>query len=134
MNWGRVLVGGVVAGVVTTAADFVTHGMIMADTYKKYSEVFSQTPANPAYFAAISVVVGIFVAILFGKSRASWAAGWKGGLAFGFWFGMAMFFMNFYYPLVIGGFPYYLGWCWGGIGLIDGLVGGAVLGAIVRRD
>ncbi|MBP1643406.1 MAG: hypothetical protein H6Q03_2075 [Acidobacteria bacterium] len=134
MNWGRVILGGVVAGIVTWLADFVMHGMIMAETYKKYSQVFTQTAANPAAFAAISIVVGIFVAILFARTRASWAAGWQGGLAFGFWFGMALFFMNFYYPLVLDGFPYYLGWCWGGIRLIDGLLGGVVLGAIVRRD
>jgi hypothetical protein len=134
MNWTRVLLGGVVAGLVTSVADFVLHGVIMADTYKRYSDVFSQTQANPAYFVAISVVVGIFVAILFGKTRASWGAGWKGGAAFGFFLALAMFFTNFYYPLVIAGFPYYLGWCWGGIGIIEGLIGGAVLGAIVPRS
>jgi len=134
MNWGRVILGGVVAGIVTFFADFVLHGMIMAETYKKYAEVFRQTAANPLHFAAIAVAVGICVAILFGKTRASWAAGWRGGLAFGFWFGLALFFMNFYYPLVLDGFPYYLGWCWGGIGVIEGLIAGAVLGAVVRRD
>jgi hypothetical protein len=133
MNWTRVILGGVAAGIVVNLADFVTHGMIMANTYKKYDQVFTQTQANPAKFFAISIAVGVFVAILFAKTRSSWAAGVKGGLAFGFWFGMALFFMNFYNPLVIAGFPYYLGWCWGGIGLIDGLVGGAVLGAIVKR-
>lgn len=134
MNWTRVILGGVAAGVVTNVADFVMHGMIMAPTYTKYPEVFSQTQANPAYFAAISIVVGIFTAILFGKTRGSWAPGLKGGATFGFFFGLAFFFMNFYNPLVIGGFPYYLSWCWGGIGLIDGVIGGAVLGAIIPRQ
>jgi hypothetical protein len=133
MNWTRVILGGLAAGIVTNLADFVTHGMIMANTYKKYDQVFSQTQANPAKFFAISMAVGVFVAILFAKTRASWPEGVKGGLAFGFWFGLAMFFMNFYNPLVIAGFPYFLSWCWGGIGLIDGLVAGAVLGAIIKR-
>ncbi len=133
MNWTRILAGGVVAGVVTNLVDFVQHGMIMGPTYKKYSDVFTQTQANPAYFFAISIAVGICVAILFAKTRGSWAEGWKGGMAFGFFFGLATFFMNFFYPLVIAGFPYHLGWCWGGMGMIDGLVGGFVLGAIIKK-
>lgn len=133
MNWTRVILGGVVAGVVTNVADFVMHGMLLGPTYARYTEAFSQTQANPAYFAAISVVVGIFTAILFGKSRGSWAPGWQGGASFGFFLGLAVFFSNFYNPLVIEGFPYYLSWCWGGIGLIDGVLAGAVMGAIIPR-
>ena len=133
MNWTRVLLGGLVAGIVTNLADFVMHGMIMANTYKKYDQVFTQTQASPAKFAAVSIVVAVFIAILFAKTRGSWADGAKGGAAFGLWFGLAIFFLNFYSPLVIAGFPYYLGWCWGGMGLIDSLLGGAVLGAIIKR-
>ena len=133
MNWTRVLLGGLVAGIVTNLADFVMHGMIMANTYKKYDQVFTQTQASPAKFAAVSIVLSIFIAILFAKTRGSWADGARGGVTFGLWFGLAIFFLNFYYPLVIAGFPYYLGWCWGGIGLIDSLLGGAVLGAIIKR-
>jgi hypothetical protein len=133
MNWGRVLTAGVVAGVVVNLVDFVLHGVIMAETYKKYDTVFTQTQANPAYFFAAAIAIGIFVAILFAKTRASWAEGWKGGMTFGLWFGLATFFFNFYSPLVIADFPYYLAWCWGGIGLIDSLVGGSVIGAIIKR-
>jgi MFS-type transporter involved in bile tolerance (Atg22 family) len=133
MNWTRVLVGGVVAGIVVNLADFVLHGMIMAETYKKYDTVFSQTQANPMYFFAAAILVGIFVAALFAKSRGSWAEGWKGGATFGLFFGLATFFFNFYNPLVIADFPYFLSWCWGGIGLIDSVIGGAVLGVIVKR-
>lgn len=133
MNWTRVLLGGLVAGIVTNLADFVMHGMIMANTYKKYDQVFTQTQASPAKFAAVAIMISIFVAILFAKTRGSWADGAKGGVTFGLWFGLAIFFLNFYSPLVIAGFPYYLGWCWGGMGLIDSLLGGAVLGAIIKR-
>ena len=133
MNWTRVLVGGFAAGIVTFLADFLMHGIIMGETYKKYPGVFTQTEGNPAWFGVISVAVAICVAILFARSRGSWGAGWKGGATFGLCFGVAVFFMNFYSPLVIDGFPYYLGWCWGGIGLIDGVLAGAVLGALIPR-
>ncbi len=133
MNWTRVLAGGVAAGIVTNLADFVQHGMILAEAYKKYA-VFTKTEANPAMFAFVSVVVGICIAILFARTRSAWAAGWKGGATFGFFFGLAIFFMGFYNPLVLEGFPYHLSWCWGGIGMIDSVLGGIVLGAIIRRD
>lgn len=77
MNWTRVVIGGIVAGIVTWLADFVMHGVIMGETYKKYDQVFSQTQANPVTFLAISIVVTLCVAILFGKTRASWGSGWK---------------------------------------------------------
>lgn len=134
MNWTRIVLGGVVAGIVTNLVDFVMHGILLADTYKKYSEAFSQTEANPAKFFAVSIAVSLGVAILFAKTRATWAAGWKGGATFGLFFGIAHFFTGFYNPLVIAGFPYYLGWCWGGIGVIGGVVRGAVLGAFIPRD
>jgi len=134
MSWTRVIVGGVVAGIVTNVVDFVMHGMLLGDTYRRYSSVFSQEQANPAWFAVISVLTGLFAAVLFGKSRASWAPGWKGGLVFGLLLGLVAFWPSFYNPLVIDGFPYHLAWCWGGITLIDSLAAGVVLGAIIRRE
>jgi hypothetical protein len=134
MNWTRVLVGGLAAGFVTNLLDFVLHGLLLAPTYERLSEVFTQEQANPLWFLVNSLVIGVLVAVLFGKSRASWAPGWKGGVAFGLLFGLATFFLNHYHPLVIDGFPYYLAWCWGGVGLIDSLVAGAILGAVIRRE
>lgn len=133
MSWTRVLGGGIAAGIVINLADFVQHGLIMAGAYKRYTQVFSQTQANPAWFALVALCIGISVAILFGKTRQSWAAGPAGGVAFGFFVGLIGFFPGFYNPLVIDGFPYYLSWCWGGITMIDSLLAGAVLGAIVKR-
>ena len=47
---------------------------------------------------------------------------------------MAIVFGNFYNPLVIDGFPYYLAWCHGGITLIGSVVGGAVVGLMIKRS
>jgi len=134
MNWTRIVLGAVVAGIVVWLGDFVMHGMLLGDTYARYSQVFTQEQANPLSFLAISVAVAFFVAVLFGKSRASWGEGWKGGASFGLFLGLAGYFMNFYYPLVIDGFPYYLAWCWGGVGVIDCVLGGAVLGALIPKE
>ena len=133
MNWTRVLLAGVVAGIATNLADFVMHGMIMANTYVKYSQVFSQTQANPLWFLLVALCLSISAAILFGKTRTSWAAGWTGGATFGCFLGLVGFWTGFYHPLTIDGFPYYLSWCWGGITMIDSVLAGSVLGAIIKR-
>lgn len=132
MNWTRVVGGGVAAGIVMWLADFFMHGILLGDTYTRYSEAFTQTQANPLSFAGVSVAIGLGVALLFARSRGSWGEGWKGGATFGLFLGLAGFFHSFYNPLVIEGFPYYLAWCWGGIRVIDGVLAGAVLGAVVR--
>lgn len=134
MNWIRVLLGGVVAGLAINVADFVMHGIIMAPTYMRYPEVFSQTQANPLWFTAIGVCIGIAAALMFGRTRSSWAPGVKGGVVYGVFLGIVGFFPDFYDALVFEGFPYYLVWCWGGITMIDSVIAGAVLGAIVKRD
>ncbi|MEO5762621.1 MAG: hypothetical protein ABIR28_09960 [Vicinamibacteria bacterium] len=132
MNWTRIAVAGAAAGVATWFADFVQHGIVMAPTYKELSSVYSQTEANPAWFLLISFTICTMMALLFARTRASWAPGIKGGLSFGFFVGLVIFFQRFYDPLVIDGFPYYLAWCQGGISMIDSLLAGAVIGSIVK--
>ncbi len=134
MNWQRALLAGVAAGVVLWIADFIMHGLIMAETYKKYPEVFTQEQANPFAFLLIAECIGIFAGILFGKTRQSWADSFKGGATFGFFLGMIAFWNRFYDALVVDGYPYYLSWCQGGMALIGAVIGGAVLGAIYRRE
>lgn len=133
MNWTKVIVAGVVAGIVLTLANYVMHGVIMANAYTKYP-VFSQEQANPIHFFVLGILTSIMAAILFGKSRQSWSAGASGGATFGFFLGLVAFFPQFYNSMVIEGFPYHLDWCWGGITLIGMVIMGAVLGLLIRRE
>ncbi len=132
MNWTRIVIAGVVAGIVVNLANFVMHGLILGNTYTKYPEVFDQNPANPIHFFVVAISAAILAAVLFAKTRGSWAPGWKGGATFGFLLGLAFFFPQFYMPIVIDGFPYFLAWCWGGVNVIGGVILGAVLGAIYK--
>ena len=132
MNWIRIIAAGVVAGIVGWLADFVMHGFILGNTYMKYP-VFSQEQANPLLFLAVSVAVAITAAIFFARTVDAWSPGWKGGATFGFFIGLVHFFSNHYYPLVLDGFPYYLAWCWGGVGIIGGVIIGAVIGAVYKK-
>lgn len=133
MNWGKILVGGVVAGIALNVTEFVLHGVVMASTYEKYS-VFTQEQASPFYFVLVAVCVAIAAAMLFAKSRDCWAAGAKGGAIFGFFLGLVAFFTFFYNPLVLEGYPYFLAWCQGGITLIAMTVVGAVLGLMIKKS
>jgi len=133
MNWNRAILAGVVGGVVLWLASFVLHGFVMGSTYTKYPEVFSQEASNPLWFLLLEILIAVPAAIIFAKTRGSWAAGVTGGLVFGFWLGVLGFFPQFFNSLVIKDFPYYLGWCWGGIQVIVSLLLGAVLGLLIKR-
>ena len=133
MNWIRIALAGLAAGIVTWISDFVFHGMVMRNTYMRLSQVFTQTETSPVWFLLVSVTICLMMALLFARTRASWAAGWKGGLHFGFFAGLVIFFQGFYNPMVIDGFPYYLSWCPGGISMIDSLLAGVVVGSIVKE-
>ncbi len=134
MNWQKALLAGVVAGIALTISDFVMHGLIMAKTYTKYPNVFTQEQANPLFFLLVALCIAIFAAILFAKTRQCWADGFRGGATYGFFLGMVAFFPPFYSSIVIDGWPYHLSWCHGGINLIGAVIGGAVLGVMYRRD
>jgi hypothetical protein len=132
MNWSRISVAGLAAGIVTWFSDFVLHGIVMAPTYRRLSQVYSQTQANPLWFLLVSIAICFMAALLFARTRGSWSPGWRGGLGYGLFLGLVIFFQRFYDPLVIDGFPYYLAWCQGGISMIDSLLAGAVIGSVVK--
>ena len=134
MNWNRTILAALAGGVATWLVGFLLHGVIMASTYTKYSEVFSQEQANPLSFLVVEIFIALPAAVLFARTRGSWAAGVGGGVTFGFWLGLVGAFTELFNPIVLEGFPYYLGWCWWGIHLITFVVLGAVLGATVRAQ
>ena len=133
MNPIRALLAGLAAGVAVFFSDFVLHGLVLGDTYVKYPEVFSQDGSSPFYFLLISVCLAVPAAFLFARTRGNWTPGILGGLTFGGWLGLIGFFVPFYHPLTIEGFPYFLAWCQGGACLISSLVGGAVAGVVYPR-
>ena len=132
MNSTRALITGLVGGVVLWIVSFVLHGLVLGGTYMKYP-VFTQEPANPAWFLFIEILIAIPAAMIFARTRASWAPGIAGGLVFGFWIGLFGGFAQFFNPLILEGFPYYLSWCWFGVNVISSLVLGAVFGVMIRR-
>lgn len=131
MNTQKALVAGIVGGVVMAVYEFIMYGLIMASTYASNPEVFRQD-APMFWFPIVAVVVGLAGAMLFAKTRSAWSEGAKGGVFFGLWIGLVVAALQFYSPLVISGFPYYLAWCQAGIAVIGWMVYGAVVGAMYK--
>ena len=134
MNWTRTLLAALVGGIVMWLVSFVLHGMILADTYMKYPEVFIQGEGNPLPFLVVELFIAFPTAVIFAKTRGRWAAGVGGGVVFGFWLGLIGGFAQHFSPLTIQGFPYYLAWCWFGTNMITSMVLGAVLGLMIKSD
>lgn len=132
MNWTKIVVAGLVGGIVLNVADFIMHGLIMGETYARYP-LFTQEQANPLWFTLIAVLIGLTAALLFARTRSAWNEGVTGGITFGFFLGLVFFFQPFYSALTLEGFPYFLSWCWGGMSMIGALILGAVLGAIYKK-
>jgi hypothetical protein len=132
MNWTRATLAALVGGIAMWLVSFVLHGMVMGSTYTKYPEVFIQAEGNPLMFLVVEILIAFPAAVIFAKTRGTWAAGIGGGVVFGFWLGLVGSFAQFFSPLVMEGFPYYLAWCWFGINLIVSLVLGGVLGAMIK--
>jgi hypothetical protein len=133
MNWTRTTLAALVGGIVLWLASFVLHGLVMGNTYMKYPEVFTQEQTNPFVFLVVEILIAFPAAVIFARTRSAWADGIMGGLVYGLWLGLFGGFAQLFSPLVMEGFPYYLGWCWFGINVIVSLVLGALLGAMIRR-
>lgn len=132
MNWSKVAIAGIAAGIVLTIVNYLSHGVLLADTYARYDAIAEPSPR--IHFLLLAILIGLAAAILFAKTRRCWAEGAAGGAAFGFFFGLGAFFASFYSSLVIVGFPYFLDWCWGGINLIGSVAAGVVLGILYPKD
>ena len=68
--------GGFVVGLYNA----LMHGVIMAGTYEKYESVFA--PPKPVWFMIVAIAIGVAGGLLFGKTRAAWGEGVKGGVTF----------------------------------------------------
>jgi len=101
MNWGKILLTGVVGGIVVWLYSFVMHGIIMSSTYAKYTTLFIQGEGNPFWFLLVAACMSTALAMIFAKTRSSWAEGIKGGLTFGPSRDWLVFLRNFMHRLFL---------------------------------
>ncbi|MFN0159126.1 MAG: hypothetical protein ACKVRP_13775 [Bacteroidota bacterium] len=133
MKSGKFWIAVLVAGLVVNVFDFVVHGMMLANTYMSMPDVFNQTE-DPTWF-----VVGDFIAVLvfawfYDKVYASFGGGMMGGATYGLYAGVLVSFPTWIFAhLMIAGFPYGLAWTFTLLGIVWGVIAGAVLGAMYKK-
>jgi len=136
INVGRVLLGGIIAGIVLNIGEFVLNTMVLAAPMKEYFAKHGFTdPGN--HFIAIAVgltlVIGIVMVWVYALIRPRLGAGAKAAIvaAFIFWFGI------YFYSGVLNAFLFAVPPKMMAIALTWGLVEyvlAAILGAAVYKE
>jgi len=137
INVGRVLLGGLVAGVVLNIGEFLLNGVVLADAMKKDFERLHLSADPGGNFIAKAVVVtfilGIVMTFLYAAIRTQFGPGVKTTI----YTGLLAWFFTYFYPGVInsglGLVAMNLFW----IGLVWGLVEyaiGAIAGAWLYKE
>jgi hypothetical protein len=101
INFGRVVLGGLVAGLVLSIGEYLLNDMVLASQMKDY---FSQhrfpTPAGSAIGIAVAItfVLGIFLILLYALIRPRLGAGPKTAVVAG----LAAWFCIYFYNNIVG--------------------------------
>lgn len=133
MKSGKFWIAVLVTGVVVNIFDFIVHGMMLASTYMSMPDVFNQTE-DPTWF-----IVGDFIAVLvfawfYDKVYSSFGGGMMAGATYGLYAGVLVSFPTWIFAhLMIAGFPYGLAWTFTLLGIVWGVIAGAVLGAMYKK-
>ena len=133
MNTGRILKTGLALGVVANAYDFVMNNYIISSMMQ--APFMNDMKSVSVTWMVIGDFVGALVFVwFFDLVRGSFGAGAKGGATYGF---CAALLMNFplwiFMHLFVKGFSYALAWEWTCLGLLWGVIGGAVAGIVYDK-
>lgn len=85
INYARVLLGGLLAGLVINISEFVLNGVILMDEYTAAMETYNLTEASWAMVGYIvsAFILGFVVAWLYAAIRPRLGMGWKTGATAG---------------------------------------------------
>lgn len=85
INYGRVVVGGLVAGLVINVSEFILNGVILMDDYAAAMESYNLTEASWAMggYIVSAFILGLVVAWLYAAIRPRFGAGAKTGIIAG---------------------------------------------------
>ena len=122
----------IVAGIVANIMDFIVQGHLLTNAF--YSKVASmRVDTKPIWY-----VIGDFAAVLVFAwvldRLASLFSGAKGGAIAGFYLGVLVNFPTWHFIfLMFKGFPYSVAWINTIYGIVEYIVIGAVLGALMTK-
>ena len=137
INWTRVLLGGIVAGVVINVFEFVVNGLLLADDWAASMEALGKSPVTTTgqmvMFVLWSFVAGLTAVWLYASIRPRYGPGPKTALCAGAAVWWLAFLMAMVPPMVMDIMPARLV----AIGLAAGLVElllGTLAGARVYKE
>lgn len=138
INVGKVLLGGLLAGVVLNIGEFILNGVLLADAMKQdFAKLGLGDPAtNPTFLVrvvGITFVLGIAIVYLYAAIRPRFGAGWKTAACAGViaWFFVYLYCGYVYVALGVVSMKVYL------IALVWGIVEfavGAIVGAFFYKE
>jgi hypothetical protein len=134
INMGRVLLGGLIAGIVLNIGEFLLNGVLLADAMKQDFLRLNLPPDPGGNFIAKAVVatfiLGIAITFLYAAIRAQFGPGVKTAV----YAGLLAWFFTILYPGVIysalgliGMNLFWIGLGWGLVEYVIGAVAGAWL-------
>ncbi len=132
INIGRVLLGGLIAGVVLNIGEFLLNGVLLADDMKSEFQRLNLTPDPGGNFIAKAVVatfvLGIAITFLYALIRTQFGPGVKTAIYAGL---LAWFFTILYPGVIYSGLGmvsmrlFWIGLAWGLVEYALGAIAGA---------
>ena len=122
----------VVVFIMWSILDFIIHGVLLASTYAATAGLWRPMGEMkmPLMYLVTLVFTGCFVLIYaYLVGQKSWVSGIKFGALFGLATGISMGFGSYSYMPI----PLALAWSWFLGSLIEAMIAGAIVGAIIRR-
>jgi hypothetical protein len=133
MNTKRYIVAALVMFVFIFFYEWLVHGVFLMNTYQSAPHVWrsvDEMAANIPYSIFFQLALSAWTAFVFTRFYKEGGVG--KGLLFGLYFGLfaAMISASWYLGLPV---PATLGWSWWIASVIEGLISGAILGAIYKK-
>lgn len=136
INWGRVILGGLLAGVVINVVEGVM-GMIFMEEYQAAMEALGKSMKMSGgamvFYLALGFVYGLFAVWLYAAIRPRYGAGPKTAV----WAGIAVWFIGYLMVSIsfgtLGVFPTRLLFIGTIVGLVE-MIGATLLGAWLYKE
>ena len=98
INFGRVLIGGLLAGVVVTIGEFILNGLILAEQWQAYVEAHAlpgESASMMIIFVVLNFVIGLSVVLLYALIRPRCGAGPKTAFLAGLYVWLLLWIVGF---------------------------------------
>jgi hypothetical protein len=132
MNLKKILVPAIVVGIVANVFDFLAHGVILQGYYMGFTIFNQDAPMGWLIFG--DFVAALVFVWVYDRVLGSFSADLKGGATYGLYAGILVNFPTWIFSSILfTGFTYGLAWVWTIVGILWGVVNGAVAGAMFKK-